>query len=283
MSNGIPGASHAIIGGSSIFSIDFPLDLSHPEVEMWETGLTVDTPYGKSPVLDVWSLRGRKVLSCRMHGWRPGVVSRATASKQLFWVFKEAGVRQVLAEGGVGCVHQSLSLRDFVIVDDYIDHSQRSDVTLDLPYLLVMRDPFCPSLRACLAEAAEGNLLGNGRRVYKHGVYLNTDGRHFESRAEVRAYRQWGADVIGQSVTPEVYLAREIGACYAGIYMIVNAAEGVGDDWNHEDLASIFHEEAKTVGKILLDALLLLLDSTVSECGCGSLRKPTLLAQTSSS
>ncbi|WP_246142907.1 MTAP family purine nucleoside phosphorylase [Pasteuria penetrans] len=282
MSGDVPVVSCAIIGGSSTFSMDFPSDLSHSEIEMLETGLVVDTPYGASPDLDVWSFRDRKVLSCRMHGWRPGVVSRSTASQQLFWVFKEAGVRQILAEGGVGCIHQSLSLRDFVIVDDYIDHSQRSDVSLDLPYLLVMRDPFCPSLRACLFEAAAGNLSGSRRRVHKHGVYLTTDGRHFESRAEVRAYRQWGADVIGQSVVPEVYLAREIGACYAGIYMIVNAAEGVGGDWDHGDLTSLFYGEATTMGKILLDALSSLPEPSVSECRCRWLRKPTLLDQQSS-
>ena len=45
----------------------------------------------------------------------------------------------------------------------------------------------------------------------------NTDGRHFESPAEI-AMLNGHADIVGQSICPEVYLAREIGACYAGLY-----------------------------------------------------------------
>jgi len=87
------------------------------------------------------------------------------------------------------------------------------------------------------------------------GVYAVTDGRHFESRAEVRMIASSGGDVIGQSLCPEVYLAREIGACYAGIYLIVNRAEGIGPDWRHSELKAIFYEEAVTVGKIIIGSL----------------------------
>jgi 5'-methylthioadenosine phosphorylase len=44
----------------------------------------------------------------------------------------------------------------------------------------------------------------------------------------------WNADIVGQGITPEVYLAREIGACYSGIYMVVYHAEGIIRDWKHK-------------------------------------------------
>ena len=49
-----------------------------------------------------------------MHGWRRGV-KRADASLQMFWVFAEAGVRKVIADGGVGSLNHLLDPRDVVI------------------------------------------------------------------------------------------------------------------------------------------------------------------------
>lgn len=78
-----------------------------------------------------------------MHGWRPHEgIRRGEASQQLFWVFKEAGVKKIFAEGGVGSINRLLELRDLVIVDDYIDHSMRQDIGLGGPYLLSMRSLF---------------------------------------------------------------------------------------------------------------------------------------------
>ena len=42
------------------------------------------------------------------------------------------------------------------------------------------------------------------------------------------------ADIVGQSIAPEVYLAREIGACYAGLYFTVNYGEGIRKAWSHQ-------------------------------------------------
>lgn len=275
-----------MIGGSGTLSIDFPEDLEVPGLEVLETEMVFDTPYGESPPFKLFRTagkdesragstggQGKTVLTCRMHGWRRGT-SRADASRQVFWVFREAGVSRILAEGGVGSINRLLDLKDFVIADDYIDLSMRRDVDLGGPYLLVMRRALCPEVRKALAGAAAGV-----RRTFDRGVYANTDGRHFESPAEVAAMRQMGADIVGQSICPEVYLAREIGACYAGLYMVVNYAEGVIRDWEHRDLTEIFYGESLTVGRILIEALRAL--PPERGCQCQSLRKNTLLKEKS--
>lgn len=84
----------------------------------------------KARGLDCLGLVIKKFLTCKMHGWRTGV-SRADASRQLFWVFREAGVKRIIAEGGVGTVNTLLDTRDFLIPDDYLDLSQRKDVGLE--------------------------------------------------------------------------------------------------------------------------------------------------------
>ena len=101
-----------------------------------------------------------------------------------------------------------------------------------------------------------------------------TEGPRFESPAEVRFLQTLG-DVVGQSFCPEVWLARDIGACYAGIYLIVNYGEGVVQEWEHDVLAQIFREDAGLMGRILLDALAALPPG--DDCHCRELRKPTLL------
>jgi 5'-methylthioadenosine phosphorylase len=207
-----------------------------------------------------------------MHGWRAGV-SRGAASLQIFSVFKEKGVHTILAEGGVGSLHPALTPGDIIIPHDYADFSQRKDVSLGDDFLLIMRDPLCPALRGLLiAEAIDLSQ----KNVSEEGIYAVTEGRHFESRAEIRLFSQWNIDVVGQSLAPEVYLAREIGACYAGIYLIVNYAEGISGDWSHETLQELFYSESISIGKIILNALKKAIQSPRS-CTCSTLRKPSLL------
>lgn len=271
----IPKADYAIIGGSGTFHICFPEELNLNYVSVLQDDLVFATPYGQSPVFKLFQMMGeegpRHILTCKMHGWRQGV-SRANASQQVFWVLREAGVEKVISEGGVGGINHLLKPRDLVVPDDYMDFSMRKDTGLEDHYLLVMRQALCPDLRHRLVEVAEKN---SGFRVFDRGTYVVTDGRHFESPAEVSLFRTVGGDIVGQSLCPEVYLAREIGACYAGIYVVVNYAEGVVKPWDHQELEEIFYTEGYSLGKIIIETLRCLPGS--STCQCRELRKETLL------
>jgi purine nucleoside phosphorylase len=107
--NKIPRAKKAFIGGSSTFSIDFPEDLGLPELKVLDKGVFL-TPFGDSPEFKLVKIYGEPVLMVRMHGWRAGV-SITDASRQIFWVLEQAGVKCILAEGGVGAVRKDLRLR----------------------------------------------------------------------------------------------------------------------------------------------------------------------------
>ncbi len=266
----IPRADYAIVGGSGTLSSNFPVGLPDEDLEILADNLRFQTPYGESPALRLFSVAGKRVLTCRMHGWRSGV-TRADASRQLFWTFREAGVKRILSEGGVGTVNHLLDPRDFMIPDDYLDLSCRKDVMLDGRYLLIMRDALCPELRKALIDATKKRFTG---RIFDRGIYAVTDGRHFESPAEI-AMIQGKADIVGQSIAPEVYLAREIGACYAGLYFVVNYGEGIRK-WSHETMTDIFYNDAPMIGEILLETIRTV-DADDRHCECLSLRKETLL------
>ena len=151
----IPKAAFGMVGGSGTLSSDFPRHVQDADVEILEEELRFETPYGISPVLRLFRVEERRVLACRMHGWRSGV-TRADASRQVFWVFREAGVSCVLSEGGVGTVNRLLGVRDLVVPDDYLDLTVRKDVMLDGRYLLVMRD--APTYAAC-CSIRQGSIL----------------------------------------------------------------------------------------------------------------------------
>lgn len=276
MQNGrrVPQADFGICGGSGSLSFDFPGALDDSRVTVLAEDLSYETPYGPSPTFTHFRIDGsggtRTALAVKMHGWRRGV-KRADASLQTFWVFHEAGVSKVLADGGVGSLNHLLDPRDVMVPDDFIDLSMKQDIYVRGDHLLIMRQPVCPDLAEGLTERAGEHF----ERVYKRGTYVVTDGPRFESVAEVDYMKRLGGDIIGQSMCPEVFLARDIGACYAGIYLVVNYAEGVVRQWEHSELKTLFEDESATISRIVLDVLA---DSDLNaECGCMQLRKPSLL------
>lgn len=286
----IPRVDFGLCGGSGTLGFDFPAGLDDPRTTVFATDLVFDTPFGVSPRFTHFRVKGphgpREALAVKMHGWRRGV-KRADASLQAFWVFHAAGVRHVLADGGVGSLNHLLDPRDVLLPTDFVDLTSRQDIYVRGDHLLIMRRPICPTLHRALYDAARRGFLGEetaargnagepGRRVFPRGTYLVTDGPRFESPAEVDYMKRLGADVIGQSLSPEVFLSRDIGACYAGIYMVVNYGEGVVKDWEHAELKAIFHEEAETLARCHIDTIATL--DLAEDCGCGEFRKPSLLS-----
>lgn len=269
MADEIQSIDFAIVGGSGTLSSDFPKNFA--DVEILGEDLFFDTPYGKSPAFRLCNVDGKNFLTCKMHGWRSGT-TRADSSRQVFWTFRELGVKKIFSEGGVGSVNRLLNPRDLLVPDDYLDLSTRKDVQLDGRYLLIMRDALCPELRTKLLESAKKFFDG---RIFDRGIYAVTDGRHFESPAEISMLKG-NADIVGQSLAPEVYLAREIGACYANLSFVVNYGEGL-KLWSHEVMKDIFFDDAELIGKILLDALKSL--DAEQTCQCRTLRKETLLKE----
>jgi len=271
----VPPARLAVIGGSGTQGGGFPAGL-RDDVEVLETGLVFETPYGESPPFQLFTLNGRPVLHVRMHGWRAGL-PRGTASRQVFWVLAQAGAGRILSEAGVGSLNHLLDPGDLVVCDDFVDMtSDRAGEGVLGGRLLIMRQPVCPVGREALLDSARR--LAPDRRLFARGTYVVTEGPRFESPAEVRHLQGLG-DVVGQSFSPEVWLARDIGAHYAGIYLIVNYGEGVVHDWSHAELKARFTDDAALMGAIVLDAL-----ATVAEiaddaagCDCLELRPPSLL------
>jgi purine nucleoside phosphorylase len=86
-----------------------------------------------------------------------------------------------------------------------------------------MTRAYDPELQEHLKSAARSIRL-----PVREGVYLAVSGPSFETPAEIRAFRNWGADAVGMSTVPEVIVARQCGMRVAGCSCITNAAAGLG-------------------------------------------------------
>jgi len=73
------------------------------------------------------------------------------------------------------------------------------------------------------------------------GIYCALSGPTYETPAEIRMYRQIGADAVGMSTVPETIAARHQGMRILGISCITNLAAGMSDE-------PIHHEEVMETG-----------------------------------
>ena len=270
-----PRCAHAIVGGSGTAAITFPEDLDDERVRVLQSSITVTTPFGDTPPLKHVSVStgdgaDREALVAPMHGWRPER-SRTDAALALFWTLREAGVRRVVAETGAGSITQNFRPRDLVLPHDFIDVTPQVGGRLDQSHRVLMRSPFCPEVRAAFWRHATAMAADKATRAFDRAVHVATQGPRFETSAEVAAFARMGGDIVGQAVAPEVYLAREIGACYATLAVVLNYAEGVRPSWDYELLEEIVRDDARSVGRLLLEALVDIPETP--SCACASARK----------
>ncbi len=160
---------------------------------------------------------------------RYGVGMRKVAPRKInaranMYALKDLGVQCVLTWSPGGAVTHTLAVGELVICSDLIDQTYLRDKTFfeDSPLGFLRQFPvFCPSLRQAAAEIiSEMNLPHRDG-----GTIVASEGPRLETPAEVRLLAHHGAEVVTHAFVPEVFLAKELEMCYAGICYIVNYAE----------------------------------------------------------
>lgn len=133
------------------------------------------------------------------------------------------GVRRAVGLASVGALRSGIDPGAVIVPDDYLSlHPPPAFADEDWLHIVPVLDP---ALRAMLLDAARAT----DGPVEDGGVYAETRGPRFETRAEIRLLADY-AHVVGMTAASEATLMQERGIAYAILGVVDNLAHGVGAD-----------------------------------------------------
>ncbi len=164
------------------------------------------------------------VMQGRLHGYE-GYTSQEVAFP--VWVMHEIGITTLITTNAAGAINESYAVGDFCIMSDHINFTGRNPVVGTEPdgiafRFFSMKDAYDPELRSLAHQVAKREGIS-----VQEGVYLGLLGPSFETPAEIRAFRSWGADTVAMSVCEEVIAARHVGMRVLGMSLCSNMACGI--------------------------------------------------------
>jgi len=219
----------ALILGSGLGEVADAIDVS------FSVGFS-DTPHFKQPGasghkgrLIFGKLGGQQVVCMqgRLHGYEGYTPQEVVFPLQ---VMAALGAQSLVVTNASGGINDTFEVGDLMLIRDHINFTGTSPLVLgdsqqgglaDFPD---MTHAYTPRLcdRALAAATTCGIKL-------QQGVYLGVRGPAFETPAEIRAFRVWGADAVGMSTVFEVLTAASLGMEVLGLSLITNKAAGMLD------------------------------------------------------
>ena len=198
------------------------------ELEVHERQV-IRTPYGEpsSPLVS-GILGGQSVIFLARHGHGHTIAPHTVNYRANIWALKHLGVKNIVAVGAVGAINRDFGNGSLVIPDQLIDYTySRLHTFYDGESKRVSHvdftHPYTPELRDIIVNCASEIDMP----VFDGATYAVTQGPRLETAAEIRRFKNDGADLVGMTSMPEAALAREMGMGYALIAQVVNPAAGL--------------------------------------------------------
>jgi 5'-methylthioadenosine phosphorylase len=189
----------------------------------------VRTPFGFANPIHLFEQDGFRYFFLSRHGERgyertaPYVNYRAN-----IFAAKALGVERIIAWSGPGIVSKGMRPGDLALPDDLLDFTRNRPSTFfegrGIGFLRQF-PVFCGTLRKALLDSWKSS--ARDVRLHDGGTYACTEGPRLETPAEVRFLARAGADMVGMTLCPEAFLARELEICYAPVAYLTNYAEGM--------------------------------------------------------
>lgn len=162
------------------------------------------------------------------------------------------GAKKLLLTNAAGGVNPAFKPGDFMLITDHITTAVPSPLIgpnidelgtrfpdMSEVYSIALQDV----IRKC---AAECNI------PLKEGIYVQSSGPNYETPAEIRMFRSWGADAVGMSTACEAMAAKHMGMDVCGISCITNMAAGVSKEkLNHKEVQETADRVAKDFEKLV--------------------------------
>jgi len=200
----------------------------------------VITPYSEIPHFPCSTVEGHSgklvagtlagipvvVMQGRVHGYEGYEPEQVTFPMR---VLGQLGIKTAIVTNAAGGIRIGMKQGELVLLSDHINFLGWNPVSGPNekrfgPRFFDMTEAYSKRLRtlAHQAASAEGFSLSEG-------VYLAVSGPSYETPAEIRAFRNLGADLVGMSTVPEVIVARHMGIEILGLSCVTNLAAGVLD------------------------------------------------------
>lgn len=192
-------------------------------------GLQTGSVAGHASILAMGKLDGTDIVCFRGRLHRYEGASYESI-RTFIWIAKHLGCDGIVITGAVGSLREEVGPGDLMMITDHINFQPGNpmagpnDESIG-PRFFGMEDAYNPGLQEAMEIAADRL----GIKLHK-GVYLAALGPSFETPAEIRAFKLWGADVVGMSVVPEVIVARHCGLKVACVTAVTNAAAGLSNE-----------------------------------------------------
>ena len=197
-----------------------------------------DLPYADLPAFPTLAVGGHRglvragrigrtpvaVLAGRKHAYESGNADGMLGAIRTLATW---GVRLLLQTNAAGSMDAALRPGELMLVSDHLNIVQRSPLIGEPgdQRFQDMSSAYDPALRARAkaAAAAMGTSLSEG-------VYAWVLGPQFETPAEIRMLRNFGARAVGKSTVPETIAARHAGLKVLALSMMTNMAAGMEDE-----------------------------------------------------
>ncbi|MDR1014464.1 MAG: purine-nucleoside phosphorylase [Coriobacteriales bacterium] len=143
-------------------------------------------------------------------------------------VMNALGAQTLVVTNAAGAVNTDFEVADLMLITDHINLMGSHPLTLGEDQGLRDFTDMTYAYTAALREQALAAAHACGLTL-RQGVYIGVRGPSFETPAEIRAFRVWGADAVGMSTVFEVIAAASLGMDVLGLSFITNMAAGVLD------------------------------------------------------
>ncbi|XP_046364336.1 purine nucleoside phosphorylase-like isoform X2 [Haliotis rufescens] len=165
-------------------------------------------------------------------------------------VMKQMGVKTLFVTNAAGGINPDYKAGDMMIIKDHIDLPGLTGECVLIgknddrfgPRFPATVDIYDSKLRSMAAEI--GKELGYGDYM-REGVYIMIGGPTFETVAESRLLRLYGADAVGMSTVPEAVVAKHGGIRTFGISLITDMCS-----LEYEETRATTHEEVLAMGEL---------------------------------
>lgn len=203
------------------------------------------------------------VFAGRSHLYEGHSAETTTASVR---VAVGMGAKLCIASNAAGGINPRFVTGDLVAIDSHINlfyspvaiASGKYEPMLEMGNAVRTDTPlYDPELIGQCCELA----MGLGFALHR-GTYLGTSGPTYETRAEYRAFRTMGADMVGMSTILEMLAASQAGMRTLAFSVITNVA-------NPDRPAKTTHEEVLDVAAVAQERLLPLVVELLSKLNIG--------------